>query len=112
MKQTVCTHQMGSEFMRCSTADDILETFQKRISEVGESKVMQVSSDEPNANLAFQKKYASVWEEKELDPLIDPSTCALDVVHNSMKAGTKASEQELQKLLKAIWQCIHGAPAR
>ena len=39
--------------MRRSTADDILETFQKRISEVGESKVMQVSSDEPNANLAF-----------------------------------------------------------
>ena len=30
----------------------------------------------------------------------------------SMKAGAKASEWELQKLLKAMWQFINDAPAR
>ena len=53
-----------------------------------------------------------MWEEKELDPLIDLGTSGLHVVHSSMKAGAKASEWELQKLLKAMWQFIHDAPAR
>ena len=103
---------MGSEFMGRSTTDDVLETFQNRISKVDESKVMQVSSDGPNVSLAFLKKYASLREEKELDPLIDLGTFGLHVVHSSMKAGARASEWELQKLLKAMWQFTHDAPAR
>ena len=51
-------------------------------------------------------------EEKELDPLIDLGTCGLHVVHGSMKACAKASEWQLQKLLKAMCQFIHDAPAR
>ena len=73
---------------------------------------MQVSSDGPNVNLAFLKKYASVRQEKELDPLIDLGTCGLHLVHGTMKASTKANEWELQKLLKAIWQFLLDAPAR
>ena len=52
----VCTCYMGSEFMGCSTPDDVLETFQNVISVVDGSKVMQVLSDGPNINLAFLKK--------------------------------------------------------
>ena len=51
-------------------------------------------------------------EEKELDLLMDLCTCGLHVVHGSMKAGAKAGEWELQKLLKAMWQLIHDASAR
>ena len=43
---------------------------------------------------------------------MDLVTCGLHVVHSNMKACTKASEWELQKLLKAMWQFIHDAPAR
>ena len=74
----VCTPYMGSEFMGRLTADDVLETFQNGISEVGESKLKQVSSDGPNVNLAFLKKYASVREEKELDTLMDVGTYLVD----------------------------------
>ena len=74
----VCTPYMGSEFMGRPTADDVLETFQNGVSEVGESKLKQVSSDGPNVNLAFLKKYASVREEKELDTLIDVGTYLVD----------------------------------
>ena len=73
----MCTRYMGAEFLR-STADD-LETFQNGISEVDESKVMQVLSDGPNVNLAFLEKYTSVREEKELDPFMDLGTCGLHV---------------------------------
>ena len=60
----VCTCYMGSQFTGCSTTDNVLETFQNGISEVDESKFMQVSSDRPNVNLAFLKKYASMQEKK------------------------------------------------
>ena len=108
----VCIHYMGSKFMGRSTAEDVLETFQNGISGVNESEVMQASSHGPNVNLAFLKKYTSVRKEKELDPIMDLDTCGLHVVHGSMKAGAKASEWELQKLLKTMWQFIHYAPAR
>ena len=60
----VCTCYMGSQFTGRSTTDNVLETFQNGISEVDESKFMQVSSDRPNVNLAFLKKYASMQEKK------------------------------------------------
>ena len=68
--------------------------------------VSQMSCKSHLMDLAFLKKYASMQEEKELDLLIDLGTCGLHVVHSSMKAGAKASEWELQKLLKAMWQFI------
>ena len=40
---------------------------------------------------------------KKVDPLMDLGTCGPHVLHSSLKAGTKASEWELQKLLKAMW---------
>ena len=66
-----------------------------RTSRVGFLRLMSqrlVSFDGPNVNLAFLKKYASVREEKELDPLMDLDTCGLPVVHGSMKASTKVSK--------------------
>ena len=51
-------------------------------------------------------------ENKELDPLMDLGICWLHVVHNSMKAGAKASEWESQKLVKAMQQFINDEPAR
>ena len=60
----VCTCYMGSQFTGRSTTDNVLETFQNGISEVDESKFMQVSSDRPNVNLAFLQKYASMQEKK------------------------------------------------
>ena len=73
---------------------------------------MQVSFDGPNVNLAFLKKYISLREKKELDPLINLGTCGLHLVHASIKTGTKTNEWELQKLFKAMWQFIRVAPAR
>ena len=108
----VCTCYMESKFIGSSTAEHVLETFQNKISKVDESKFMQVSFDGPNANLAFLKKYISLREKKELDPLIDLGTCGLHLVHASIKTGTKTSEWELQKLFKAMWQFIRVAPAR
>ena len=41
---------------------------------------MQVSSDGPNINLAFLKRYASMQDEKELDPFMELGTYGLGTV--------------------------------
>ena len=64
----VCTCYIRSEFMVRSTTDNVLENFQNGISEVDESKVIQVLSNGPNVNLSFLKNYASVQVETELVP--------------------------------------------
>ena len=103
----LCTRYMGSEFMGCSTADDVLEAFQNGISEIDESKVMQFSSDGPNAKLAFLKKYASMWEENELDSLRDLGTCGLHVIHGSMKAGAKVKLVLISTLYKYTFSAVY-----
>ena len=54
-----------------------LEIFQNGIFE---SKVLQVSSDAPNVNLAFLKRYDSMQDEKELDPFMELGTYGLGTV--------------------------------
>ena len=54
-----------------------LEIFQNGIFE---SKVLQVSSDGPNVNLAFLKRYASMQDEKELDPFMELGNYGLGIV--------------------------------
>ena len=53
-----------------------LEIFQNGIFE---SKVLQVSSDGPNVNLAFLKRYASMQDEKELDPFMELGNYGLGI---------------------------------
>ena len=54
-----------------------LEIFQNGIFE---SKVLQVSSDGPNVNLAFLKRYVSMQDEKELDPFMELGNYGLGIV--------------------------------
>ena len=54
-----------------------LEIFQNGIFE---SKVLQVSSDGPNVNHAFLKRYDSMQDEKELDPFVELGTYGLGTV--------------------------------
>lgn len=108
----VVVRYLGSEFMGRSTANDVLITFLNGTKDVEKSKMLQVSSDGPNVNLLFLKHLTKLREEEELPPLLDIGTCGLHVVHGSLKTGAKSSEWDLQRLLKAMWQLLHGSPAR
>ena len=96
-----------------STAEDVLKTFLAGISDLDQSKILQVASDGPNVNLLFIKNLAESREEKELLPLLDIGRCGFHVIHYSFKTGAKkGSDWELQKLLKTIWKFLQEAPTR
>ena len=68
-KNCVSRRYLGSEFMGRSTVEDVLQASFAGISDLDQSKILQVASDGPNMNLLFLKNLAESGEEKKLLPL-------------------------------------------
>ena len=78
----------------------LYKTFHTGISDLDESKILQVASNNANVNLLFTKNLAELREQKELLTLLDIGRCGLNVTQNSFKTGAKkGSHWELQNLL-------------
>ena len=81
------------------------------LSDIDQSKILQVVSDSPNVNLHFLKNLAESREKKKLLPLFNIGRCGLHVIHISFETGAKiGSDWDLQKLLKAMWKFLQKAP--
>ena len=72
-----------------STAEDVLQTFLAGISDLDQSKILQVASNSPNVNLLFLKNLSESQDEKELLPFLDIGSCGLHVIHGRFKTGEK-----------------------
>ena len=77
------------------------------MSELDESKLLQVSSDGPNVNLVFLDLLKEHRSANELSHLIDIGTCGLHTTHNSMKHGKNSSGWKLNKLLQSIYKILN-----
>ena len=53
--------------------------------------MLQISSDGPNVNLSFLKKYDEKRSFEDLPPLLNIGTCGLHTIHGSLKNGIKAT---------------------
>ena len=67
----------------------LYKTFHTGISDLDESKILQVASNNANVNLLFIKNLAELREQKELLTLLDIGRCGLNVTQNSFKTGAK-----------------------
>ena len=85
MENEVCSRYYASEFLGIASAKDILSSFIKCISKLDASKLIQVSSDGPNVNLAFLELMNDKRNEEALCKLIDLGTCGLHVLHGSFE---------------------------
>ena len=108
----VATRYFNSKFLGKAAAQDIYKKFNKCISELDESKLLQVSSDGPNVNLVFLDLLNEHRSDNELSRLIDIGTCGLHTTHNSMKHGENSSGWKLNKLLQSIYKIFEEAPKR
>ena len=81
----VGTRYFNSIFFGKAAAQNIYEKFNECISELDENKLLQVSSDGPNVNLAFLDFLNEHRSDNELSRVINIETCGLHTVHNSMK---------------------------
>lgn len=76
------------------------------------SKILQVSSDGPNVNLAFLNQVKESRKDDLLDPLIDIGTCSLHTLHRSFQTGEKSSNWNMKKLLSSMYKIFDESPSR
>ena len=108
----VATRYFNSKFLGKAAAQDIYEKFNECISELDENKLLQVSSDGPNINLAFLDLLNEHISDNELSLLINIGTWGLHTIHNSMKHGENSSGWKLKKLLQSMYKLFEEAPKR
>ena len=79
-----------------ASADDVHAQYNKCISLLDKSKVLQISSDGCSVNLVFLN---FVKETRREDPL---GTCSLQNLHHFVQTGGKATDWSIKKLLSSM----------
>ena len=98
----VATRYFNSKFLGKAAAQDIYEKFNECISELDENKLLQVSSDGPNVNLAFLDLLNEHRSDNELSRLINIGTRGLlqsmyKIFEEESKRREKYEENTLAK---------------
>ena len=106
----IVTWYFNSKFLGKAASQDIYEKFNECMSELNENKLLQVSSDRPNVNLAFLDLLNEHSSDNELSRLINIGTCGLQTIHNSMKHGENSSGWKVNKLLQSMYKVFEEAP--
>ena len=95
-----------------ASAEDVFSKFNDCLSSLDRSKILQVSSDGPNVNLAFLNLVHENRKDDLLDPLIDIGTCSLHTLHRSFQTGEKATDWNIKKLLSSMNKIFDESPSR
>ena len=95
-----------------ASAEDVFSKFNDCLSSLDRSKILQVSSDGPNVNLAFLNLVHENRKDDLLDPLIDIRTCSLHTLHRSFQTGEKATDWNIKKLLSSMNKIFDESPSR
>ena len=94
-----------------ASADDVFSKFNDCLSSLDRSKILQVSSDEPNVNLAFLNLVHENRKDDLLDPLIDIGTCSLHTLHRSFQTGEKTTDSNIKKLISSVNKIFDESPS-
>ena len=78
--------------------------------EIESDKLLQVSSDGVNINLAFLDILNRFTEDNEQPHLVDIATYRLHTLHNVFMNGEKASGWNTNKLLSSMYKVFYESP--
>lgn len=108
----VATRYLTSAFLLKATAADLLTAFKENINLEILLKVIQLSMDGPNVNFTFLKNFQDLVNEHISSKLLNLGSCGVHVVHNSFKAGAKATKWQISDFLYASYNYFLKSPAR
>ena len=69
--------------------------------------MVQLSMDGPNTYLKVFDLLNHHQEEERWSTLINLGSCGLHVVHGGFQTGVKATDWEIEKVLRAMWKIFH-----
>ena len=74
--------------------------------------MIQLPMDGPNINWKIFDLLKSYREDAEWSSLLNLGSCSLLIVHGAFQTGNKATDGEIDKVLKAMWKIFNDSPAR
>ena len=75
-------------------------------------KMVHVSMDGPNVNLAMHRLVEEYMEERYDHGLLNVGTCCLHQLHNAFRDATHSNEWGIGKFLSALYYLFNKVPAR
>ena len=73
--------------------------------------MVQLSMDGPNTNWEVFDLLNRQREEERWSTLLNLGSCELHVVHGGFQTGVKATDWEIEKVLRVMWNIFHDSPA-
>lgn len=110
----VRTRYLTSQFLGHATAADMVNHFTEAVvnSELDMNHLVQIGMDGPNVNWKFHELMSTQLKNDFNNTILNIGSCGLHVLHNSFKAGGKASEWRIDSLLSSIYYLYKDSPAR
>ena len=110
----VVSQYFDSQFMGHTAATDLLQHLKCSLSKLSYSKLPQISIDGPRVNW---KLYSLLCEDREKDDadmpkLLNIGSCGLHVVHGAFYSGCRATDWNIDGILRALHYLFEDSPAR
>jgi hypothetical protein len=101
-----------AKFLVHTCCDDFVAVLHDGLTELEETKMIQISMDGPNTNLKLLREIQDERQNNKLSSLIDIGSCSLHLIHGAFKTGSEKSSWDLHKILKGAFTLLHDSPAR
>ena len=110
----VVSQYFDSQFMGHTVATDLLQHLKCSLSKFSYSKLLQISMDGPRVNW---KLYSLLCEDREKDDadmpnLLNIGSCGLHVVHGAFYSGCRATDWNIDGILRTLHYLFEDSPAR
>ena len=99
-------------FSSMPNAENIFNQLLIALKSIPLENMVQLSMDGPNTNWKVFDLLNHHHREEKWSTLLNLGNCGLHVVHGGFQTGVKATDWEIEKVLRAIWQTFHDSPAR
>ena len=111
-KGLVVTRYFGSQFLRRPNAENLFKHLLESMKLLSPKWLIQLSMDGPNTNWEVLRLLDEHRNEKEWPSIINIGSCGLHIVHGAFQTGVQATQWDLAKIMKSMWQMFHDSPAR
>ena len=95
-----------------SSADDIVDAFEKGLQSISIRKILQLSMDGPNVNSKFLEIINKKLQTTYSKILLNLGSCGLHASHSSIMTGHDAADWSVQQVVKGMYDLFKQSPAR
>ena len=90
----------------------LFEKIKESVTELDESRLIQLSMDDPSVNWNVLEKVDDYLMNKDLPETIHIGSCNQHILHGAFQTAIQSSGWNIDKVLKSMYWILHDSPAR